>query len=161
MKYILLIIAFTLAQALVFSRIHIFGVVTPLVYVYYVLLFPRNYPKWLSMVLCFIMGLSVDMFTNTPGLAASAMTFVGMLQPYLLELYLKKEDDNNFLPSIAAMGFTRYLTYACILLLIYCIVFFSLDAFALRHWVEWLESVFGSFLITLLLILTIDSTRKG
>lgn len=160
MRFIFYIIVFALLQALLLNHIHIFGVVTPLLYVYYALLFPRGYAKWAQMVLCFIMGISVDMFTNTPGLAAASMTFIGMLQPYFLELYLKKEDEPDFKPSLANMGFMRYLSYVFFITLIYCVIFFSLEAFTFLHWVEWLEAVFGSLLLTVTSIMIIDSTRK-
>ena len=46
MRYALLIIAFSLVQALFLNHIHIFGVATPLLYVYLPLLFQRGYPRW-------------------------------------------------------------------------------------------------------------------
>lgn len=161
MRYALLIIAFSLVQALFLNHIHIFGVATPLLYVYLPLLFQRGYPRWAQLLLCFCMGLAVDMFTNTPGLAAASLTFVGFLQPYLLELYLKKEDDPAFKPSVSTMGFGKYLSYAFLLTLCYCIVFFSLEAFSFVHWLLWVESIAGSLILTLILILTIDSLRRS
>ena len=41
-----LFIAYVLVQAMVLGRIHLFGFATPLLYVYFVVKFPRNYPKW-------------------------------------------------------------------------------------------------------------------
>lgn len=112
------------------------------------------------MLLCFVMGLVVDMFTNTPGLACASLTLVGFLQPYLLELYLKKEDDPAFRPSIANMGFGKFLSYSFFLILVYCIAFFALEAFTFTDWLMWIESAFGSLVLTLLLIITIDSLRR-
>ena len=63
-----------LAQALVLNRIHLFSFATPLLYVYMVLLFRRNYPHWGVLIWCFFMGLVVDSFSNTPGLATASMT---------------------------------------------------------------------------------------
>ena len=65
------------------------GIATPLLYVYLVLLFPKTYARWLQLLLCFAMGLCIDMFTNTPGLAAASMTLTGFIQPYILDLYLE------------------------------------------------------------------------
>ena len=161
MKYILFIISFGLIQALFLNHIHIFGMATPLLYVYLPLLFHRSYPRWAQMSLCFLTGLTMDMFTNTPGLAAASLTFIGFIKPYLLELYLKKEDEPDFKPSISTMGFVKYLSYAFLLILIYCFIFFSLEAFSFTHWLLWLESIAGSLILTLILILTIDSLRRS
>ncbi len=161
MQYILLIIVFSLVQALFLNHIHIFGVATPLLYAYLPLLFQRGYPRWAQLSLCFLMGLAMDMFTNTPGLAAASLTFVGFLQPTLLELYLRKEDDADFRPSVSSMGFGKYLSYASFLTLIFCFTFFSLEAFSFTHWLLWIESLAGSLVLTLALILTIDSLRRS
>lgn len=60
-----LFVAFILAQTLVLGSIHLFGYATPMLYVYFVLLFPRNYPKWGILLWSFCMGLVIDMFFNT------------------------------------------------------------------------------------------------
>lgn len=161
MQYILLIIALTLLQVLFLNNIHVFDVATPLLYVYLPLLFRRGMHRWLQMPLCFITGLAADMFTNTPGLAAASLTLIGFLQPYLLELYLHDDDDENYKPSVANMGFTKYLSYAALLILAYCTVFFTLEAFSFTHWLQWIESIVGSTVLTLILILTIDSLRRS
>lgn len=90
-----LFIAFALAQALVLGRIHLFGCATPLFYVYFVLLFPRNYPKWGVLLWSFALGLIVDMFYNTPGMAAASMTLIGAIQPYYFEMYISRDAAEN------------------------------------------------------------------
>lgn len=159
MKFAIYIVILALLQALVFGRIHLFGYATPLMYVYLALQMPRNTPHWLIMLLCFILGLTVDILQNTPGLAAASITLVGFLQPYILSLFLKKEDPENYRPSMHEMGFVRYLTYALILLLIFSVTLFSLEAFSFTHWVEWLLSIISSLALTTILILVYERLR--
>ena len=83
----LVFVVLCLVQALVFNHIHLFGYATILLYVYFVVMLPRNYPRWAALLWSFALGLSVDMFTNTPGMAAAALTLTGFLQPYLLQLF--------------------------------------------------------------------------
>ena len=80
------------------------GIATPLLYVYLVLLFPKTYARWLQLLLCFAMGLCIDMFTNTPGLAAASMTLTGFIQPYILDLYLSEEDNHDLMPGFKTLG---------------------------------------------------------
>lgn len=136
------------------------GIATPLLYVYFVLLFPKTYARWLQLVLCFIMGLSIDMFTNTPGLAASSMTLTGFLQPYILTLYLSEEDNQDLMPGFKTLGNMKFSTYAFILVTIYCLTFFTLEAFTGVNWMDWLQSIGGSIVLTLIFIYTIDSVRR-
>ena len=95
---------FVLAQAIVLGRIHLFHYVTPLLYVYFVLSFERNYPKWAILLWSFAMGLFVDIFANTPGLAAASLTLIGALQPYYLELFVPRDSAENMKPNIQTLG---------------------------------------------------------
>ena len=59
---------FFLVQVLVLGRIHLFHYATPFLYVYFVAMFPRNHEKWAVLVWSFLLGLLIDIFSNTPGL---------------------------------------------------------------------------------------------
>ena len=63
LKRLLYFVLLCLTQVLVLNRIHLFGYATPLLYVYFVLLFPRNYPKWALLLWCFALGLVNDTFS--------------------------------------------------------------------------------------------------
>lgn len=156
----LIFIAFVVAQALLLNRIQLFHCATPLLYVYFAIIIPRGYPKWASLLWCFAMGLCIDMFANTPGVASASMTFAAALQPYLLELFLPREPEEKIKSSAAALGFSKFATMSTIIVLLFCLVFFSLEAFSFTDWQQWLLSVGGSTLLTLILILTLESLRK-
>lgn len=155
LKGIAAFIILLLAQALVLNHIHMFNCATPLLYVYMVTLFRRDFPKWAILVCCFTMGLCVDIFSNTPGVAAGSMTLTGLLQPYLLILFLPRESPDNLMPSISSLGFGKFTSYALILVFVYCLAFFSLEAFNFDNWQHWLMCVTGSFAITSILLLAI------
>lgn len=159
-RHIILLFVFVAVQALVLGHIHLFECATPMLYVYFVLLFPRSFPRWLSLSMCFVLGLSVDAFFNTPGVGTASMTLAGFMQPYILSLFLDREDADDFNPSIHSMGWMKYITYGTILVGIFCVVFFALEAFNFFNWIQWLLCVGGSFLLTFLLILTIDYARS-
>lgn len=149
-----------LVQALVLNHIHLFDCATPLLYIYIALLFRRNFPHWLTLVCCFTMGLCVDIFSNTPGVAAGAMTLVGLVQPYLLKLFLPREAPDDLSPSMQSLGIAKFIWYAIILILIYCLAFFAIEAFTFTNWIHWLECVGGSFGLTSLLIIAIEYFRS-
>ena len=155
-----LFVALCLAQALVFNHVHLFGYSTVLLYVYFVVIFPRSYPRWAILLWSFALGLSVDMFTNTPGMAAAALTLVGFLQPYLLELFLPRDAAENIKSSVSALGFTRFLTLASILVFVHCLVFFTIESFGFFNWLEWLLTIGGTTLLTLVLLITIETVRR-
>ena len=149
-----------LAQALVLNRIHLFDCAIPLLYVYFAIIFPRNYPKWAILLWCFFMGVIVDAFSNTPGVASASLTLVGVLQPYLLELFLPRDFDFNVKSSVSTLGFGNFASRAAFLVSIYCLMFFLLEQYSFFNWLYWLECVVGSVLLTLVLIFPIESIRK-
>ena len=161
LRKLLLFVALVLVQALVLNHMQLFGCATPMVCVLFVLLFRRNYPKWAILVWCFALGLSLDTFSNTPGVSAASMTLVGCLQPYLLETFIQRESDDDLLPSMRSMGILKYIYYSLLMVLIYCTTFFSLEAFSFFNWEHWLMSIGGSTLVTVILIWVIEAISKN
>lgn len=160
LQRLLIFLLLVLAQVLVLGHIELFHCATPLLYVYFAIMFPRGYPKWAALLWSFALGLTVDVFNNTPGVSAAAMTLVGCLQPYLLELFLPREAEPDIRSSAAALGFGNFFMLAFLLTLLFCLTFFMLQAFRLFEWQQLLTHVGGSTLLTLILIITLESTRK-
>lgn len=159
LKRVFLFLTLCLAQALVFNRIQLMNCATPLLYVYLVIMFPRNYPKWGILLWSFATGITIDMFSNTPGVASTSLTLIGALQPYLLMPFLPREPEENHPASAYALGWGKFLVFTFILVLLYCTLFFSLEAFTFFNWRHWMECVGGSTLLTTLLIMTFETTR--
>lgn len=155
-----MIIVLCLLQALVLNRIHLFDCATPLLYVMLPLSFRPNQPRWATLLWCFSMGLLVDVFSNTAGLAAASMTVVGMLQPYLLPAFISREEEETFQPSLSSLGWMKFIAYAFILVFIFCLTFFTLETFSFFDVVIWAMSVGGSTLITLFIILALEKIRS-
>lgn len=156
----LVFVVLVLVQALVFNHIHLFGYATVLLYVYFVIILPRNYPRWATLLWSFALGLCVDMFTNTPGMAAASLTLVGFLQPYLLELFIPREAPENLKSAMSTLGFTKFLTLSSMLVLVHCLVFFTIESFSFFNVMQWVYSFAGTAVLTLLLLMTVESIRK-
>jgi len=146
---------------LVLNQIHLFHYATPLLYVYFVITFCRNYPKWAILLWSFALGLCVDMLTNTPGVAAASLTLIGALQPYLLELFIPRDSIESLKVSANTLGWSKFAVLASVLVAVYCLLFFALESFTMFHWLNWLLNSVGSILITLLLIFPLETVRKS
>lgn len=149
-----------LVQALVLNHINLFGCATPLLYVYFILLFRRGFPRWAVLLWSFLTGLCVDIFSNTPGVAASSATLLGLLQPYLLNLFVPRDSPEDLMPSMKSLGVARYIYYTVIGVLIYDTLFFTMEAFNFFNWLQWLMNIGGSTALTVVLILAIENVRK-
>ena len=160
LKGVLLFAILLLAQVLVLNHIHLFDCATPLLYVYVVLQFRRNYPRWGILLVSFLLGLVVDIFSNTPGVAAASMTFLGFLQPYVFAMFLNRDSDEDLQPSMKSLGFAKFFYYAAVFVVVYCAIFFTIETFSFFNGLLWLECVGGSAMLTILLILAIENSRK-
>ena len=149
-----------LAQVLVLNRIQLFHCATPLLYVYFVVMFPRNYPRWACLLWGFALGLVMDMFTNTPGVAAASMTVVAFIQPVLLELFLPRDAEENIKAKAKTLGMGNFAILTAILVLVYCLLFFALETFSFFNGLYWLQCAGASALLTFVLIMVLESIRS-
>lgn len=159
-KRIAFFVILALAQTLVLSHIHLFGCAIPLLYVYFVLGFRRDYPRWGILVWSFLMGLCMDVFSNTQGMAAASMTFVGFLQPYLFQVFIPRDSADNLEASLKALGVSKYLVYSFLMIFIYCLVLFSIESFQFFNWEQWGLNILGSALLTWAFVLVIENVRN-
>ena len=159
-RRLIIFVALLLAQVLVLNRIQLFHCATPLLYIYFVIIFPRRYPRWAILLWSFAMGLCVDMFNNTPGVAAASTTIIGFLQPYLIELFLPREAEDDIKSSAQTLGVGHFISLSAILVIVFCLVFFAIELFSFASWTYWLQCAGGSALLTFILIMTLESLRK-
>jgi rod shape-determining protein MreD len=147
-------------QVLVLNHVWLLNVATPLLYVYFAITFPRNTEKGEVLGWCFFLGLLIDIFSNTPGLAAGTLTLIGMTQTYLVELFVPRDSVENLEVSAATLGWGKFSMLSGILTLIYCLLFFILEAFNFFDWQLWILRAVFSTVLTLLLMLAIESVRS-
>lgn len=159
-KNIFLLIILVLAQILVLNHIHLFGCAVPLLYVYFILRFKRFYPQWALMVWGFVLGLCIDIFSNTPGLSAATLTFVALLQPYILNMFIAHDNKDELKPTFRTLGPGKYIGYTAICIFIFCLVFFTLESFNFFNWLQWVSNIIGSTIITIVFVLVLENVRR-
>jgi rod shape-determining protein MreD len=157
---LVMFVALFVAQVLILNHVHLLGVGTPLLYVYFIITFRRNFPKWLVLVSSFLLGLLIDIFSNTPGLAASTMTLVALAQAYLIDLVAPRDSAEDLEASAKVLGASKFVTLSALLTLLYCLVFFALEAFNFFDVLLWLARSVVSFVLTMVLILAVESVRS-
>jgi rod shape-determining protein MreD len=148
-----------LVQVLILNHIHLFDLAIPLLYVYFTITFQRGTPKWMILLWSFALGLAIDVFSNTPGLASASLTLIAVIQPYLLELFVPRDSVENLEVSISTLGIGKFMIFSAVLLVVYCLAFFALEAFSFFNWQYWLACAGASSLLTFALMMAIESVR--
>ena len=148
-------------QVLVCNHIHLFGYATPMLYVLFLLRFPLNGARVGNMLWAFVMGLIIDVFSNTLGEAAASKTLAAFVQWPLLQATAPKDALEDMKPSYQTMGKWNYIRYIAILTLVHHVAFYLLEAFSFFSMTRLLLSLGASYLLSLVLMLTLETLRHG
>ena len=153
---------FVLLQAVVFNQINLFGIAVPLVFIYIIFRMPLSLSTAWLLTASFFLGLTVDIFSNTPGMNALACTILAFMRRFVLSLYLPHGSDYVAeTPSIRGFGMWLYVRYSLTLTFLYCVLLFAIESLSLFDFPYMLMRIVGSTLLTFLLILCIDSLSQG
>lgn len=145
-----------LFQVLVMDNVMINGYLIPYIYLLFILLMPFETPRWAQLVLGFILGMSIDLFLNTPGMHTAATVLVAFVRPYLLNLLAPRDGyDPDSFPRIHYYGFLWFLKYTLIIVVLHHLVLFYLEVFQLKDFLSTLlRVILSSILSTSTIILS-------
>ncbi len=144
---------FILLQALILNNIRLGGYLNPYAYIFILLALPLEFPRWANLLVGALVGLTLDLFTRTPGMHTTAWIFLGYIKPVLLRLLAPREGyEFGTTPTIKDLGITWYLTYAGILTFLHHIFLFMVEAFSFDLFWFTLSKALLSSLLTLLLL---------
>lgn len=154
-KHIFRFVILVLIQVLVLNNIQLSGFVNPYMYVLFILLLPFETPSWLLLFLGFTLGISIDVFTDTLGMHASACVFLAFLRPYVLNyIALRDGYEVGTSPGILHYGFVWFLKYAAILVFAHHLFLFVVEVFSFSNFWDTLTRTLLSSVFTMVLILT-------
>jgi len=152
LRFMLLIIL----QVMLLNRIDLFGVATPVLYIYFLLKLPVGRNQFYVIISGFLMGLIIDVFLNTPGMNAAATTIVAAFRRPIINLFFSRVEYDEFVPGMytAAGAFIRFTIFT---VLLHLTLLFFIESFTLFNLVNTLLRIVSSALISVILILALDS----
>ncbi len=145
-----------IVQILICNNIQTFGYAPPVLLAYLTMKFHRGSSRESLLIWGFIIGLIFDIFSNTMGKGMAACTLLGMLQPFLLNLFSPTESVDMLVPSFKTLGFDRYIYYVVATMLIFHFTFYLLEDFSFRHPNILFTGTFVSTVLSVLFILLAD-----
>ena len=140
-------------QVLILNNIQFSGYITPYFYIYFILLLPFETPRWLLLSGAFLLGITIDVFANTPGLNAAACVLMAFIRPLVITSI---SSGTEFMvgthPSLKNQGLKWFAYYSVILVLSHHFVLFFLEIFRFTEFFQTLLRVLLSAAFTLLLV---------
>lgn len=157
LRYTLLFILCVLLQVLIFNRIVLFNVAVPVIFIYFIIRLPISIKLPYLFTFAFLLGLFVDIFSDTPGVNALACTLIAALRKPIFFAYMAKDDNTVLMtPSVGSMGFIEYSKYLISFILIYCLLAFSIEYFSFADVKDIAILVGSSSLFTFIILIAID-----
>lgn len=153
-KNIFRFILVVVLQVLVFNNIQFSGYINPHFYILFILLLPIKTPAWLTLILAFVLGYTIDLFSQSPGLHASASVFIAFVRPSIISaIKTSGETNQDIEPSLNNMGFRWFIIYATILILIHHAIYFFMEVFRFSNFLDTFYRVLISSFATFITIL--------
>ncbi|MDG1849356.1 MAG: rod shape-determining protein MreD [Flavobacteriales bacterium] len=148
-------------QVIVLNNVQISGYLNPYIYILFIMLLPPKMPKALVLSLAFLTGFTVDVFENSYGIHAAASVFMAYVRPTVLSLVSVKGGEDLETIGIRQLRFARFFTYSGILCILHHFTLFYIEAFRLNEFIDTFVRALTSTVISLLIILLIESVRSN
>ena len=129
-KYSIISVSLVLIQVLILNQIQFSGFVNPFIYILFVMLLPFTTPKYLLLPISFLLGLTIDVFSNSLGIHAAATTFIAYLRPALIGVISNRDKEKNDFPGLKQNGIQWFLLYTTVMVFFHHIVLFFLEIFS-------------------------------
>ena len=157
-KNIVRFIVLILFQVFVLDKVRLHQMITPYVYIIFILWLPFKINRSMLMLLSFLLGLTLDSFRHHPGFHAAACVLMAYVRPFIINLLIPQEGaETNFEePSFRSMGgMLPYLIYAGLLTFLHNGWLFLLEAWQFADvWYFFVKTIFSTVICLLLVLIT-------
>ena len=156
-KTLIYFVLFVSIQVLVLDNIHLFRIATPFLYLYVIVKMPVNATRSTVIFISFLLGIVIDMFSNTLGMHAAACSLAGLIRNPLLFTFSEKEITENMTPSYRTLGIRAFLKYAVSLVVIHHVALFLIESISLFDPVFLIFRIFANVILTVLFIFIVEA----
>lgn len=155
-------IVLVLAQALILNHINFMGYINPYIYILFIILYPVKNDRLLFIFLGFLLGLSVDMFSDSGGVHAAACVLLAFIRPAVLKSVFGALYEHQTI-KFDQITFSQKLVYISLLTTIHHMVMFLLEIFNISQIIFILQKTLFSSIFTIILsiLITIIFSRKS
>lgn len=157
LTFFVLFIVLVLVQVLIFNHIVLFNVAVPLVFIYFIIRLPLSLSTNWLLTLSFLLGLCVDIFSDTPGVNALSCTLLAAVKRPVFFAYVPRDDKTKEAePTLTTLGPVPYCKYLLTMTGIFCLLEFTIEYFNFADVKDIAIVIAASTVLTFLLLLAAD-----
>lgn len=147
-KNTFLFVLLVLLQVLIFNNVDYWGYVNPMIYIVYLLLSPYRENRVPYLCTAFLLGLCVDIFSNTGGLHAASSVFIAYCRKSILLIVFGKNFEYQEM-DLVGYPFTKILSYTTLMVVLHHTLFYFLEVFNFNHLLLTTVKIIGASLFTI------------
>ncbi len=151
-KYAVMFISLVLIQVLIFNQVQFSGFFNPYIYILFIILLPLSTPRYAILILAFLLGLIIDIFSNSLGVHSAATVFIAYVRPLVIRLISNREDDRSDYPGLNQNKLGWFINYALIMVLLHHTLLFYLEVYTFANFFNTLYRVILSSLFSVIVI---------
>lgn len=122
-----------------------------IIYPVFIIMLPLQTPRTAVLLLSFLMGFFVDLFYDSLGVHAFAMTATGFARPLMLQLFEPREGyKQNYFPTPNSISMGWFLRYTSAMMGLHLLLYFSVDAFSPVYFLSILLKTVYTFIFSML-----------
>lgn len=138
-------------QVFVLNNILFLGYINPYLYVAFVIFYPLKEERYTFLFLSFLLGLSIDFFTDSGGIHALSLLSVAFIRLFLVHVIFKKTPQDYLFFNLHSEPFGKVFNYVLILTFVHHFILFSLINFSFNNFNNVLLNTLYSGIFTSLL----------
>lgn len=139
-----------LAQVTLCNSINFLGYVNPYIYIIFIFLFPIRENRLMLLLVSFVLGMLVDMFSDSGGVHAAAAVSLAYVRPILLKTSFGMLYEHQSI-KFSNTDLGNLITYVTFGTLIHHLILFSLEIFSMSSILLILKKTLFSSIFTIIL----------
>jgi rod shape-determining protein MreD len=151
-------IVLVLVQVLILNNINFLGFINPYLYILFIITLPINLARSYVLLIAFVLGLSIDIFTGTLGMHASATVAAAFVRAPLIKIFASRDSNHELeSPSLKSFGAFNFIYYAALMVLVHHTILFMVDTFSFHRIGYTILLILSNVVFTLALLIGIES----
>ncbi len=141
-------------QVIILNKIQFSGFVNPFIYILFIILLPFETPSWLLLILGFITGITIDLFSGTIAMHTIATTLTAYFRPFILTLFAPRDGyESRTSPTLKYYDLFWIIRYTIVLVLIHHSCLFFVEVFRFSGFFYTILRILLSSFFTFILII--------
>ena len=120
-------------QVVILNNINFLGYINPYLYIAFVFLYPLNENKFALLFWSFILGITIDFFTDSGGIHAFSTLFIAYTRLFFIRIYFSKIPSDYPFFKLKSESIGKVFNFVVTLTVLHHLIYFSFVSFSFQN----------------------------